>query len=150
MSGIDMYDFAFIKMAPEAEEEQDINKVIKVYVNENDSSTDTGFAIDLQENNIYKNPWMSSRGIASSEEPIEVESTEGIIEILEKYEVQDWDADYTTADAASIEDGYSWSVWLQYEDGTVEKHRGNENVPKNFEAFVSDITDFANEKIEES
>src|SRR5690625_6429238 len=85
MYQVDIFDFAFIKKAPEATEKHDINNVIKVYFNENDSSLDKGFAIDLEKEHVFINPRMGSRGVRTSiEEPIQVSDITSIIEVDRK------------------------------------------------------------------
>lgn len=121
-----IFDFAFIKKAPETTEKRDFNKVIKVYFNENDCSLDKGFAIDLEEETVYINPRMGSRGIRNSvEEPIHVSEIDGVLKVLKKHNVQKWKDDYTFESPDSYQDGYGWQLWLQFEDGTVEKHKGS-------------------------
>lgn len=148
------FDFAFIKQAPEATEKHDIKKVIKVYFNENDSSLDKGFAIDLEEKNVYINPRMGSRGIRTSiEKPVNVGDIDGVLEVLEQHNVQNWKDDYTFENPDSYQDGYGWQLWLQFEDGTVEKHKGSGTkkdkiTPENFNEFVKELTDFVEGKLQ--
>lgn len=152
---VDVFDFAFIKKAPEATEKQDIDKVIKVYFNENDSSIDQGFAIDLEEENVYINPRMGSRGIRTSiEEPVHVGDIDGVLEVLQKHNVQKWKDDYTFESPESYQDGYGWQLWLQFEDGTVEKHKGSgtkkDNVtPDNFNEFSKELRSFIEGKLKD-
>jgi len=79
-------------------------------------------------------------------------NTKLLSEILKKYDVQDWKDDYTTENPDTYEDGYGWQLWLQYEDGTVEKHGGTgttvEKVtPENFQDFKTELSTFMDEKI---
>ena len=76
-----------------------------------------------------------------------------MFEILEKYEVQSWKRDYTFEDPETYQDGYSWSLWLQFADGTVEKHSGEGTdaeklTPDNFQEFAKELRSFVEEKLE--
>lgn len=153
MNSIDIYDFSYIKKAPEAKKKHDLEKVIKIYMNENDSSLNKGFAIDFKESHVYVDTGMGSRGIRTSrEEPVNVIDINGVIDILKKYDVQNWKENYTFEDPDSYQDGYSWKLWLQFEDGTVEKHTGSGTdvkkiTPDNFSAFRKELTNFVDENL---
>lgn len=150
-----VFDFKKIGKAPEATEKQEIDKVIKVYFNENDSSLDKGFAIDLEDENVYINPRMGSRGIRTSiEEPVHVSDIDGVLEVLKKYNVQKWKDDYTFESPDSYQDGYGWQLWLQFEDGTVEKHKGSGTkkdkvTPDNFNEFSKELRSFIEGKLKD-
>jgi hypothetical protein len=65
--------------------------------------------------------------------------------------VPSWKRDYTFEDPNSYQDGYSWSLWLQYEDGAVSKHFGEgtsvaEITPENFESFVAELRSFIDQR----
>jgi len=101
-ASIDVFDFAFIKKAPEATEKHDLEEVIKVYFNENDSSQNKGFAIDIEEGHVFIDTGMGSRGVCTSI----------VIDILHKHHIQDWKEDYTFESPDSYQDGYGWQPWL--------------------------------------
>jgi len=153
MDRIDIYDFAFIKKAPESKEKQPLEKVIKVYFSEW-SRSDTKIAIDVANNDLYINPRMDSLGLRFNEGTVKINDAENVINIFKKYNLQEWKRDYTFEDPASYRDGYSWSLWLQFENGTVEKHVGqgtdiDEITPKNFHEFAAELNRFVNERLEE-
>ena len=154
MNGIDIYDFEFIQKAPEAEKKHPLNEVIKVYFSEWNISKSNKIAIDIANNQIYKDPRMSSLGVDSIYEPINVSDTINVLKILEEHAVQNWDPDFSFEKPGSYKDGYSWKLWLQFEDGTVEKHSGagtrkKEITPKNFNEFAADLNRFVNDRLEE-
>lgn len=77
---------------------------------------------------------------------------EKVIDILETYNVQDWKKDYSYEDLSSYQDGSGWSLYLQFEDGTVEVHRGfgsfaGEIIPENFDDFFSELSSFVDERL---
>ncbi|GLO67434.1 MULTISPECIES: hypothetical protein [Oceanobacillus] len=154
MSEIDIYDFKNIEKAPKAAEKQPLDNVIKIFFDE--TSIDDPYqaiAIDIKNNEIYKNPIISRRGLRAQDGVIEVNNTAEVNNILEKHNVQNWEEDYTFEDAETYEDGYSWRLWLQYEDGTIEKHGGKGTdivklTPDNFTAFVDELREFEKRKIE--
>lgn len=153
---INVFEFKHIDKAPVASEKQPMDKVIKIYfsewsIDERPYST----AIDIEMNEIYAYPVIGRRGLRAREGIVEIEGAEIVKEILEKYDVQSWKSDYTFEDPDSYVDGYSWSLWLQYEDGTVEKHTGEgtdvENLtPEKFRPFVEELTKFVEEKLSDS
>lgn len=146
-----IYDFKHIDKAPEATEKQAMDKVIKVFFDE--STFDKPYeavAIDIENNEVYANPIIGRRGLRAQDGIVKVNETAKVLDILDNHEVQTWDKKYSS-DANAYEDGYSWQLLLQYEDGTVEKYEGNEEdeVPTDFNKLAKELRDFADEKIEE-
>src|SRR5699024_5543018 len=116
------YDFKHIDKAPEATEKHAIDKVIKVFLDE--STFDKPYeevAINNDNNEGYANPIIGRRVLRARDGIVEVNEAEKVLDILDKYEVQTWDKEYSS-DANAYEDRYSWQLLLQYDDGTVEKH----------------------------
>ena len=75
---------------------------------------------------------------------MELNNTKEVLDILRTYDMQSWKKDYTFEDSDTYEDGYIWRLWLQYEDGTVEKHKGegtdrDKITPSIFDDFVKDL-----------
>lgn len=155
MNQVDIFDFKHIQDAPEATEKHAIDKVVKVFFDE--SSIDKPYkavAIDVENNEIYLNPIISRRGLRAQDGVTTVETSKEVHAILKKYEVQDWKSDYTFEDAESYEDGYSWRLWLQFEDGTVEKYSGKgadkeRLTPENFDDFAQELYQFQKDKVTE-
>ncbi len=147
----DIYDFAFIRKAPKSKVKHGLNKVIKIFFNENDIDENYAIAIDVKNSEIYIEPRMSALGVDSLYGTIKSNDAKNVIEILEKYNVQKWKSDYTVEDPESYVDGYGWSLWLQFEDGTVKTYLGRGDkedvVPKNFDEFVNELSEFVNERI---
>ena len=142
-STIDIYDFSFIKLAPNSKKKQDVDDLIKIYFIENDSSLDTGFAVDIENELVYIDPRVGSRGIRrTNDDPDEINNAEDFIDLVEKYEVQNWKKRY--ADHLDVEDGYGWKLILQYAYGTIETHSGSgidmeKITPSNFYSFTKDL-----------
>ena len=147
----DIYDFSFIDKAPETKERHSINNVIKVLFDKNNSSISNTIAIDVYNKEIYIEPSWSTLGVDTFDEPVGVNDIEEVLGILEKYEVQDWETDYTFEDPLTYEDGLSWNLWLQFGDGTVEKHHGSGTkdgiTPENFEEFFTELNDYVEERL---
>lgn len=143
VSPIDIYDFSFIKHAPDSTKKQKIDDIIKLYFIENDSSLDTGFAVDIENSLVYIDPSVGSRGVRrSNDDPDELNNPKDFIDLVEMHDIQDWKKRYS--DAGNHEDGYGWTLLLQYTDGTVEKHAGSgvdmEQIrPNNFLQFKKDL-----------
>ncbi|MGY0692063.1 hypothetical protein ACW2QC_04620 [Virgibacillus sp. FSP13] len=154
MNGIDIYDFAFIRKAPDAKEKHPLQEVIKVYFSDWSISEMNEIAIDVANKEIYKNPSMRNRGLRFNDGTVKINNAEQVMEILEKHDVQEWKQDYTFEDPATYQDGYSWNLWLQFEDGTVEKYGGQgtdkeDITPGNFDEFVTDWSEFVDERLGE-
>jgi len=156
MNEIDIFDFENIGKAPEANETHDLDEVIKIFFTEwiFDDSYEP-IAINIESNEIYKNPSLSLHSFSSYDEIIQISQAEEVLEILERYEVQTWERDYTFEDPNSYEDGYSWRLWLQFEDGSVEKHSGKGTdveklTPERYRDFVNELEEFTKEKLKES
>src|SRR5699024_9385215 len=90
-----LYDICFIKKAPKTTEKQPLSKVIKLASTQNDSSLGNTIAMDLENNTIYIDPWMSSMGINYKSESKPIDDIDEAVNILEKYNVQDWKEDYS-------------------------------------------------------
>ena len=148
MRNIDIYDFHNIKKAPVASMKQDLDEIIKLTFSTN-SPIQTRIAIDIKNNKIYKNPIFSKNGLVSTDGSIEFDYKEKLLNILEKYKIQDWKKDYTTEDPDTYQDGAGWYLLLQFEDGTTESHGGQGTTdkifPKEFDAFVEEIDQLAKE-----
>ena len=148
ISGIDIYDFYFINRAPAATEKHPLDELIKIYF------STKSVAIDVENKELLENPRFATNGVTIFEDPLPFDDKEGLIEILEKYRVQEWKEDYTTEDPDSYQDGYGWMMLLQFEDGTIERYKGSgpykeDVVPKNFDEFASEMEAFKKEKIRE-
>lgn len=155
VSDVNIYDFENIGKAPEAKEPHEVNNVIKVFFSEStfDDSVEP-IAINLQDNEIYQNPSLSLHSISSYDESIELNDVEEVLDILKAYDVQNWKKDYTFEDPDTYEDGFIWRLWLQYEDGTVEKHKGKGTdrtkiTPDNFDGFIKELNSFANKHLKD-
>lgn len=149
-----LYDIAYIFKAPKTREKNVLSKVIKIAFVENNDSEQHIIGLEIDREVIHIEPWMTSVGILSLEEKEKVEAIEDVIDILEKYRVQNWQEDYTHKDVLANEDGYSWSLWIQFEDGTVEKHGGSwpskkDVIPENFSDFADALKEFVETKLDE-
>ncbi|MFS0750531.1 hypothetical protein [Oceanobacillus sp. 1P07AA] len=155
MSEVDIYDFKNIEKAPEATETQPLENVIKIFFDETKIDAPyQAIAIDIKNNEIYKNPIISRRGLRAQDGVTKVNRADEVYDILAEHDIQNWEEDYTFEDAETYEDGYSWRLWLQYEDGTIEKHGGKGTdvkklTPDNFVTFVDELRQFEKQKLEE-
>ena len=152
-SGIDIYDFGYFAMAPEAVEKQPLDKVIKLYFSEwSIDMLHEPIAIDIENSEMYSKPSMGSRGLNNfPDETIPITDAHEIIDILKKYDVQSWERDYTFKDPQDDEDGYSWSLILQFADGSLEEHGGAgtdiaQLTPENFREFVDELEAWVEDK----
>lgn len=154
MTDKDVYDIYLLFEAPKAKKEHDLTDVIKIVFFDSNSTTGNTIAIDVKDSSIYINPSVSSLGIRATNGMKEIEDIETAINILEKYNVQDWKEDYSIEDPSSYEDGYGWSLLLQFEDGTVAEYGGSgpfkkEITPNHFDDFFQELNDFVEERLGE-
>ncbi len=146
------YDFYTFLQSPQATEKQDFSKVIKLVVTQNEGSQDETLVLDLENEEILIDPWMSSHGINSQGETQSVDDMREVLNIIERYNVQDWKDNYSTENPTSYEDGVGWNVWYQYEDGTVQSHKGSGSglekiTPEGFDDFFNALETFVNERL---
>ena len=148
LSNIDIYDFYYIKKAPVATKKHDLNEIIKISFTTT-SPIPTRIAIDIKNNEFYKNPNHLTNGVDTLDGTIYFDDKSTLLNILEKYSIQEWKEDYTTEDSDTYQYGYGWNLLLQFEDGTVERHRGQGSTvdifPEGFEGFVREIDQLAKE-----
>lgn len=147
LDDIDVYDFYFINKAPESDEKHPLDELIKIYFSAK------GVAIDVGEKEIYIDPIYASNGIDTFEGTVDFDDKEGLIDIIEKYNVQKWKSDYSFEAPDDYQDGYGWLLLMQFEDGTVEKYRGagslkEDITPRHFDAFGETLKDFVKGQIE--
>lgn len=149
-NAMDIYEFTYIKKAPEAKNMHSIDEVIKLYFNESDGTTRKRIAIDIKKEEIYEAPRISLEGIYTIDGTVGMEATDKLIDTLDRYNVNEWENDYNISDSTDYEDGIGWSLWIQFEDGTVQKHEGNEEdlLPENFNQFSAELSDFVNEQLD--
>ncbi len=146
--GIDIYDFYFINRVPAATEKHPLDELIKIYF------STKAVAIDVGNNELLEKPRFATNGVTIFEDPLPFDDKDGLIEILEKYQVQEWKDNYTTEDPDSYQDGYGWMMLLQFEDGAVERYQGSgpykeDVVPENFDDFADEMEAFKKEKVKE-
>ncbi len=154
MTEEELYDIYYLKEAPEATDNHDLSEVIKIAVVKNEHSQDETIAIDVENDGIYINPSSSSLGIRAAKGMKKIDDMDQVIDILEKYNVQDWKEDYTTEDPASYQDGVGWNVWIQYTDGTVQSSKGSGSglariTPDGFADFFNELATFVEERLED-
>lgn len=146
---MDIFDFYYINQAPKATEKHPLDELIKIYL------STKSIAIDVGNNELYEKPRFSTNGVAIFEDPLPFDDRGGLLKILEKYNVQAWEENYTTADPDEYDDGYGWMMLLQFEDGTIERYQGKgpdkeDVVPENFDDFTEEMEAFKNEKMKEA
>src|SRR5699024_363401 len=148
-NAMDIYEFTYIKKAPEAKNMHSIDEVIKLYFNESDGTTRKRIAIDIKKEEIYEAPRISLEGIYTIDGTVGMEATDKLIDILDRYNVNEWEHKYNTPDAKADGDGFGWSLWLQFKDGTVQKHEGKEEdlVPDNFDDFAKELHEFIGQMV---
>lgn len=151
----ELYDIYYIREAPKATEKHDLSEIIKVVLTKNEDLTDETIAIDVEKSGIYIDPSIQSIGIRASKGLKEIDDIQKVMEILEKYHVQEWKEDYSTPENSSTtEDGVGWSLYIQFKDGTVEQHMGSGTsmksvAPNDFEDFFHELHSFVEERLRE-
>lgn len=145
LSKEELLEFENFGKAPETTKSKPIEEVVKIYFSE--SSIDfphEPIAINIKDNKLYTRPHVSAFRRSRYHDVVIMENAKIVIKLLEKYNVQHWNRDYTFEDPQTYEDGYGWSLWLQFEDGTVKRHSGSgtskkDITPEKFDDFVHDL-----------
>jgi len=142
----DIFDFAFINGAPKTEESHEIDEIIKMYTTSwTIDELHHPIAIDIANNEIYVEPDVRLFGVEFETERKEVDDTDKVLELFATYDVLNWQNYYSNVkDYHSYEDGASWSLMVQYEDGTTEKFYGNgtlfrEIIPDHYDDFMKEL-----------
>lgn len=153
MTEEELYDIYYIKEAPKAIKNHDLSEVIKLVLTKNEDLTDETIAIDVEKNGIYIDPSIQLIGVRALKGMKEIDDIQKVIDILEKYHVQGWKEDYSTKEAPSSTDaGVGWSMYIQFENGSVKHHMGSgtsmESVtPEGFAEFFNELETFVNDQI---
>lgn len=139
----DIFDFAYIKGAPEAEDDHKVDDIIKMYATTwSIDELHDPIVIDIENSEIYVEPSLDYLGVQFETERKKVDDIADVVALFDTYDVLDWQHDYSNVkDYHSYEDGASWSLGVQYSDGTVDKFRGegtsfNEIIPDNYHDFM--------------
>lgn len=147
----ELFDIYYLFEAPKAKKDYNLTEIIKVVFTKNDSSLTDTVAIDIQNNEIYIDPRVSSLGIRARNGTLQISDADKVLKILEKYDVQSWKNDYSFENPDTYEDGFGWNLIIQFEDGAIKEYRGSgseeEITPSNFKAFVAELTNFADDRL---
>lgn len=147
----DIFDFAFINGAPKAEESHEVDDIIKMYATTwSIDELHHPIAIDIENNEIYVEPSVRLHGVEFETDRKKVDNTDKVLELFEQYDVLHWQNYYSNVkDFHSYEDGASWRVVVQYEDGTIEIFRGEgtrfeEIIPDHYTNFMNELWEYVN------
>jgi hypothetical protein len=149
--------FQELSELPKSTRQQSPDSVIKIMFYESQNMQQKNVtALDLGNKKMYLHPKVQTVGIAEPDGTLSEDDIAEIIAILEENNVQEWKDSYQdAAENASYEDGYSWTLILEYEDRTVEWHTGSgpskqDVVPDEFDQFTADLIAFQARKAEEA
>lgn len=145
----DIFDFAFIKGAPEAKSNHEVDDIIKMYagVSSFDEPHDP-IAIDIEKSEIYQEPSIRSLGVDIGDEHRKVDDIDELVELFDTYDVLNWQHYYSDVkDYHSYEDGISWSILIQYSDGSIDEFRGEgmsfkDIIPENYDDFMGALEEY--------
>jgi len=139
----DIFDFSYIKVAPEAEKDHKVDDIIKMYATTwSIDELNDPIVIDIENSEIYAEPSVDHLGVQFETERKKVDDIDDVVALFDTYDVLDWQHYYSNVkDHHSYEDGASWSLVVQYSDGTVDKFRGEgtsfkEIIPDNYYDFM--------------
>src|SRR5690625_3584638 len=149
-----MFDIDYIKRETKAEDYYDVDDIIKMYASKGSfDDPKPPIAIDIENNEIYVEPNIGRYGVDREKERKQVNDTDRDLELFERYDVLEWQNYYSDVkDYHSYEDGGSWSLVGQYEDGTIEEFRGEgttDITPDNYSDLKSDLKRYVAEHIDD-
>ncbi|MBC1492224.1 hypothetical protein [Listeria booriae] len=145
-------DFSRIAKLTQSTKTQDLDRIVKIlFYESSDMQNKNAVAIDIGNKGMYLNPEVSKIGLVSPDYKMSESDVEEVQHIIKENNIQSWKEDYSNIPKSDYEDGYGWVLYLEYADRTVERHSGSgiaksEVVPKNFNSFVEEITNFVNSK----
>lgn len=152
---IDIFDFAYINQAPRTEESHEVADIIKMYATTwSIDEHHYPIAIDIQNKEIYVESSVRRYGIEFETDRIKADDMDQVLQLFETYDVLNWQNYYSDVkDYHSYEDGASWSLTVQYDDGTIEKFRGegmsfSDIVPDNYPDFMKELETYVNGYLE--
>lgn len=151
----DIFDFAFINGASETEESHEVDEIIKMYASTwSIDELHHPIAIDIENNEIYVEPNISLHGVEFETDRKKVDDTDKVLDLFEQYDVLHWQNYYSNVkDYHSYEDGASWRLVVQYEDGTIEIFRGEGTsfagiTPDHYTDFMNELGKYVNEHLD--
>lgn len=119
-----LYNIAYIRKAPKSTEHHDLSDIIKIAYFEKNKSEELVIGIEMDKNLIHIEPWLGETGILSTNEKGEITDLDKVTNLLEKYNIQDWP---TNNDSFALDDSYSWALWVQFKDGSIETYRDSKS-----------------------
>lgn len=140
-----IYDITYLFEAPMSGENKHIDNVIKVVSSKGRGKSEQTIAIDIQNEKIYLDPRISTTGIEAKTGSVPVSDVDEVLSILKNHRVQDWNKDETI----TYEDEDEQSLWLQFEDGTVERYSETSIAGKTnpLVTLVQEIEDFVDARV---
>lgn len=138
--------FDTLHTAPPASGSHETSDISKILFYETyNQEVHNAIAVDIGSKMLYTNPDINFLDLDEPDYQMSEEDVQIVLDILQKYNVMAWDELYT--EEAEYEDGYSWIMYIQYADGTVNSFAGrgpskNSVVPEKFDAFVDEMMEF--------
>ena len=149
MNQYEVHNFTFIDYLPETKMKKDLNKVKRIYFTDWSMSETNTTAINIVSKTIYIDSFDFNQDVETKEGPIHTPDVNKVLDILEEYDVQKWRRTYTFRNPDAFQDGYSWKIVMQFDDGTVEKHRGEGSLtPENYDEFLHEFNKFIDDRRE--
>ena len=139
---------------PKSDKKQDVENIIKIMFFEwYDGQNHNEVAIDIGNKTLYTEPQINFIDIDEPDYSMSNDDVKTLFNIINKNNILNWESNYI--ENGEYEDGYSWGLFIQYQDGNVNSFIGKgqtkENVvPENFDAFVNEITDFSQSKAKDA
>lgn len=147
-------DFSRIDKLAQSANQQDTDRIVKIlFYESNNMQYKNTIAIDIGNQAMYLNPKISTVGLVDADIKMTENDVKKIMDILKKYDIQSWKENYSDKKNTNVEDGYGWVLYLEYSDRTIEKHSGfgisrADVIPRNFDTFIEEITNFVDNKKE--
>jgi len=140
---------------PSAITQHSLTDITKILSYEHyDMQRQNGTAIDIQNKNLYTEPEIGYIRLAEPDYNMTDEDVETVLNILDKYDVLNWDSTYGEKpddDPDNVMDGdANWYLYIQYSDGTVSGIQGygrySESYPEGAESFMDEMIAFTYSK----
>ncbi len=127
----------------------DMKKFVCYFAGESWGEPEIMIGVNIETKKMYVNKGMGGMDGSDSTCNLDDENIEELLNIIEKYKIQDWEYKYILEDCEDIDDGYyAWDIYMQYGDGSIEKHCGEANSFRKSEVQPSNYIEFRTAMVE--
>ncbi len=129
----------------------DMKKFVCYFAQETVYDREIMIGVNIEKKKLYVNKGMGGMDGSDSTCTLDDGDIEELLNVIEKYKIQDWEYKYETEKYEDVDNcHYAWDIYMQYGDGSVEKHCGEgysfnkeEIKPPNYDEFRAAMVEYA-------